>query len=549
MDENREQQNIEIAEPETKESRLSSFQKVMGKIGKGIVLALGLLYIVIYGVGYWVEGLLVKVVKLCKKICAKDLFDGICALGAWVVDTIVAIGKGSVTFALAISRSFIKDFSYWAPSITAAFIVGFLIFSNFYTFAVKITVDDKLVGYVNNEGEYQSIVHQVEDSMGDIIGEAYVMSTVPQYSLSLVRQHDMTKEDDLYLDVYQIASEEIGEHFGLYVDGELVAAAEQEQTIQDVLQTLKAPYETGKENQRVEFVQEVEVRAGMYSADAMMNSEQLAALFKTDDNRPAFYRVQEGDYFSTIAKKLGMTTSQLKALNPDVKETQLYEGLKLNVSVPEVYLGVKVVETKTYTKSIDFSVKRISTNTLAKGTTKVKTAGVKGKKQVTTETTYIDGVKTKTETVDSVVIKEPVTKEIYVGTKKVASNGDGISRGTFRRPISGGYVSCAYGGYKGHKGVDLTMSGAYGKSVYAADGGKVIFSGWSGGYGNLIKIQHSNGYVTYYAHLSARLVSVGDKVSRGQTIGRIGSTGNSTGPHLHFEIRKNGVALNPMKYI
>ncbi len=547
MEKNREQQNIETAE--SKKSSLSALWKVLSKIGKGFLLFLGLLYVIIYGVGYQIESRVLKVVKLCKKICAKDLFDGICALGAWVVDAVIAVGKGLVAFAIAVSRSFIKDFSYWAPSITAALVLGFVIFSNFYTFAVKITVEDKVVGYVTSEGEYQSVVHKVEDSMGDIIGEAYVMSTMPQYSLSLVREHDMSKEEDLYLDVYQIASEEIGQHFGLYVDGELVAAAEQKETIQDVLQQLKTPYETGKKNQRVEFVQEVEVRSGMYSADAMMTKEQLQGLFETDDDRPAFYTVQEGDYLSTIAKKLGMTSSQLKALNPDVKETQLYEGLKLNVSVPEVYLGVKVVETQTYTKSIDFSVKRISTNTLAKGTTKVKTAGVKGKKQVTTEITYIDGVKTKTETVDSVVIKEPVTKEIYVGTKKVASNGDGISSGTFRRPISGGYVSCAYGGYAGHKGVDLTMSGAYGKSVYAADGGTVIFSGWSGGYGNLVKIKHSNGYVTYYAHMSARLVSTGDKVSRGQTIGRIGSTGNSTGPHLHFEIRKNGVALNPMKYI
>ena len=65
----------------------------------------------------------------------------------------------------------------------------------------------------------------------------------------------------------------------------------------------------------------------------------------------------------------------------------------------------------------------------------------------------------------------------------------------------------------------------------------------------MIRIQHSNGYVTYYAHLNTRYVQVGDKVSKGQLIGRAGSTGNSTGPHLHFEVRKNGVPYNPMNFI
>ncbi len=83
----------------------------------------------------------------------------------------------------------------------------------------------------------------------------------------------------------------------------------------------------------------------------------------------------------------------------------------------------------------------------------------------------------------------------------------------------------------------------------AAESGTVIFAGYSGSYGNLMKVQHSNGIVTYYAHLSGFVASVGSSVSKGQTIALIGSTGNSTGPHLHFEVRINGAHTNPLNYV
>lgn len=103
------------------------------------------------------------------------------------------------------------------------------------------------------------------------------------------------------------------------------------------------------------------------------------------------------------------------------------------------------------------------------------------------------------------------------------------------------------GNTRHHSGLDLRAK--YGDPVYAARGGTVIFTGISGGYGNLIQIAHGTGYITFYGHLSKILVSQGQKVRRGQLIGRVGATGRVTGPHLHFEIRKNGKAVDPLPYI
>jgi murein DD-endopeptidase MepM/ murein hydrolase activator NlpD len=98
-----------------------------------------------------------------------------------------------------------------------------------------------------------------------------------------------------------------------------------------------------------------------------------------------------------------------------------------------------------------------------------------------------------------------------------------------------------------HTGLDIGASG--GTTIHAADAGVVSFAGWGGGYGNVIIVTHGNGYSTLYGHMSGFAVGSGDRVSRGQPIGYEGSTGFSTGPHLHFEIRLNGAYQNPLSYL
>lgn len=169
-------------------------------------------------------------------------------------------------------------------------------------------------------------------------------------------------------------------------------------------------------------------------------------------------------------------------------------------------------------------------------------------------------------TVDDVVAAlfvepKPEPKPVVKTTPKRATYSSGTvtySSGTsygyqdigisLARPISG-TITSRYGRRSSgiHKGLDIATS--TGTSIGAAAGGTVTFSGWSGSYGNFVIIDHGNGIQTAYAHCSALYVSAGQYVNQGQSIAAVGSTGNSTGPHLHLEVRVNGVCQNPQNYV
>lgn len=137
----------------------------------------------------------------------------------------------------------------------------------------------------------------------------------------------------------------------------------------------------------------------------------------------------------------------------------------------------------------------------------------------------------------------------YANTAQTVNTGAKVSIGIdLIRPVSG-TITSRFGarGRSTHTGLDIANN--KGTPIKAAAGGTVTYSGWKGSYGNLIIITHGNGVQTYYAHCSELYVTAGTKVSQGQKIAAVGSTGNSTGPHLHLEIRVNGVAQNPQNYL
>lgn len=209
-------------------------------------------------------------------------------------------------------------------------------------------------------------------------------------------------------------------------------------------------------------------------------------------------------------------------------------------------ISIRSVETATYTEAVPFDVVYELTGSLYTDETSVKTPGIEGTDRVIATIERVNGEEISRTIVSTNRIMEPVSEIQYKGTKPIpASQGTG----QFMYPLRDYTISSYYGMRWGrmHTGVDLAAS--QGTKIYAADGGTVAFAGWKSSYGYLVIIDHGGLYTTYYAHCSVLNVSAGQRVEKGQNIALVGNTGNSTGPHCHFEIRYNDVPQNPLNYL
>lgn len=169
--------------------------------------------------------------------------------------------------------------------------------------------------------------------------------------------------------------------------------------------------------------------------------------------------------------------------------------------------------------------------------------------------TELSELKQTSEAVSSLYEQKKVVKKVTVSSTKVSSGKVATGKApnvgiNFAYPVDSPNISSGYGARWGrtHKGLDFAES--TGTNIYASAPGTVTFSGWNtGGFGYLVIISHGNGVQTYYAHCSSLVAKVGQNVSQGQLIAKVGNTGRSFGAHLHFEIRVNGVAYNPALYL
>jgi len=234
-----------------------------------------------------------------------------------------------------------------------------------------------------------------------------------------------------------------------------------------------------------------------------------------------------------------------------VKTGDLYENSEISREVIEYndksqtpLIGVKIVGNIIKDHEVLPKTIMTSSNEIMSGVNKTIHQGVSGTKKVNTTVTSINNKIVSREILSSEITKPVQNKEISVGTKKIAI----IVASSISSP-SRGSVSSSFGQRWGkmHKGIDIAAN--FGEDISAALDGTVSYAGWETGYGNVIKIDHGDGLETTYAHCSVIMTKKGETVSKGTKIGEVGSTGNSTGPHLHFEVRENGEPVNPEGYI
>lgn len=240
------------------------------------------------------------------------------------------------------------------------------------------------------------------------------------------------------------------------------------------------------------------------------------------------YEVQVGDTAETIATSFNLQPTTLLWSNPEMEKVPdlLKVGQTLVIlPLDGVYHTIAVSETlellaEKYKVEVD-AIVNCSFNTIPEN-----------REIVVGEKLIIPGGQKPYEVRKVTTYEGPVAEEV-------------AGSGTFYWPASGVLTQ---GYWYAHRAIDIGAS--VGTAIIASDAGYISFAGWTDiGYGYLIVINHANGYQTYYAHLSNIFVSEGEMVYAGQVIGAMGSTGNSTGPHLHFEIRYNGYPTNPRIYL
>ena len=182
---------------------------------------------------------------------------------------------------------------------------------------------------------------------------------------------------------------------------------------------------------------------------------------------------------------------------------------------------------------------------------KLKSKNSQNKDNVTYVLKYETELKSFTDSetaVASLYIEMPTIKKTKVVTSKKVSYDNSALGIALVEPVNG-TITSRFGRRSGGTHTGLDIANSTGTPIKAAATGTVVYSGYKGSYGNLVIVAHTNSIQTYYAHCSRLYVSVGQTVTQGQVIGAVGSTGNSTGPHLHLEVRVNGVAKNPQNYV
>ena len=245
------------------------------------------------------------------------------------------------------------------------------------------------------------------------------------------------------------------------------------------------------------------------------------------------------------AEKVSVETKVTSA-DESASGGEIMQGDMVSIKSTVEPVSVRMVEEGKMKEVIEYETIKKKSDEYYQGDTRIEQEGKNGVQIFEGRLTKVAGEVVDRKEVSTSVIRDKQDKIILIGTKERPKTAP---TGTYAMPLEYYTVTSEFGQRWGrlHAGIDL--ADPTGTTIYASDGGTVIRASYFGGYGNCVEIDHENGRVTRYGHCSALLVSEGDKVYQGQPIALVGSTGNSTGPHLHFEIILDGVQHNPREFV
>lgn len=441
----------------------------------------------------------------------------------------------------------------------------------------KLYLKDELIGVVNDRDALDAFLMQIyeeryaEDFPNTQLGLGADITLVNETSVLTYEDKDEAifaylADNDLFsVEVYKV---KFSNGAIIYVkDKEMFEEAKEQHLLNFIdskayeLLSKKQPIpelnDYGTRDIGITVKETAEVSKAMASTSEILKTKADIMYFLSYGYNPVLetYTTETYDTIEYIAYKHNLTASQLLSINTGVLTSEnqiLIPGTKLNVSYFDSPLSV-IVTKERFAQEIVYppTTKYVRDASIREGLSVIKTHDKTGLKNVKYTETYINGILVSSEVSSEVITKQPIQEVILVGTKVIPH----IGSGTLRWPI--GYprnITCrwhcyyAYG--KWHEGLDMRYSNSTTGPIYAADRGRVMESGYKSDLGYYVRINHNNGMITTYAHMRSRSwVIPGIVVNKGEQIGYIGSTGRSTGPHLHFAVNVYGSYRNPCKYL
>ncbi len=341
--------------------------------------------------------------------------------------------------------------------------------------------------------------------------------------------------------------------FSLTVNGSEMAYFKRREQAEELLERLKDKYlpeDESIEITGVDFSEEVEIKEERIDAAAFEkydDPEEVFAYIVKGTKEEKIHTIQSGENFWVISENYGLSVDDLIRANPDVVPERIQIGQEISLIVPRPLINVRTKERQHYEERIPFEVVYEDNSNMYKEEFRTKVQGAYGESAIVADVVKENGIELGRLVVAEETVKAPSAKVVYRGTKNPPPR---IGTGTFSRPTSRGYVTSPFGERWGrrHEGVDIGLP--MNTAIRAADGGVVVETGYDRyGYGYYVKIDHGANMMTLYAHNNKILVTKGQKVFKGEQIALSGNTGRSTGPHLHFEVRKNGVPVNPLQFV
>ena len=418
----------------------------------------------------------------------------------------------------------------------------------------EVTINGQVIGVAANREVVENALEEVASMKSQALGGCQV-ELVNQ--LEMERKFSISQGADQMEMVRLLSQLDFAvKAVAIKVNGEACVVVANEEDAASVLEQVTQFYAQpgpGEEVKDVAFSEEVICKPVKASVGEVLSVEDAVNRIRIGTKEKITYTVEEGDCLWTIARAHDLHVEDLMTANPELKSENLFLGQVLHLVSPTPLITVLVTLEKKANESVSFPVEIKETASKLRGYQKVEQEGVPGSREVIYQIVRRNDLTMEESILQEEIIQEPIKQVVLQGTRVgLASRGSSevysAGSGRLAWPLRGSITS-DYGNRHGEFHTGLDIDGNTGDSIRVAEDGKVIDTGWDGNYGKLIVVDHGGGVVTRYAHCSSISVDRGEQVSQGEVIGRVGSTGRSTGSHLHFEVLVGGNTTNPAKYL